>query len=227
MRNLASIFVLITLLCFSCQEQRKTITGQTLTLPEFSVIDTKFPLNLSELNLQTEEDLIQLNDGIVAKIEMTIYSFYLNECSGDSSETYFKLKDSFIGALRLQDKSWTIFVVLFKHLPGGQVNSKLLFYNNFSKYFIEKPLDFNIHALYDFENGKLKPSNLKNQLKINTPEIERVNCEADGESKFRLTRLYHNGTANAIETLVLKVADNNVDTVDFNRKWIGNGTEKP
>ena len=196
-------------------------------MPEFSVIDTKFPLNLSELNLQTEEDLIQLNDGIVAKIEMTIYSYYINECSGDSSETNFKLKDSFIGAFRLQEKSWTIFVVLFKHLPGGQVNSKLLFYNNFSKYFIEEPLDFNIHALYDFESGKLKPSNLKNQFKISSPEIEIVNSEKEEESKFRLTRLYHNGTANAIETLVIKVADNKIDTLDFNRKWIGVGTEKP
>jgi hypothetical protein len=196
-------------------------------MPEFSVIDTKFPLNLSELNLQTEEDLIQLNDGIVAKIEMTIYSYYINECSGDSSETNFKLKDSFIGALRLQEKSWTIFVVLFKHLPGGQVNSKLLFYNNFSKYFIEEPLYFNIHALYDFKNGKLKPSNLKNQFKISSPEIEIVNSEKEEESEFRLTRLYHNGTANAIETLVIKVADDKIDTLDFNRKWIGVGTEKP
>jgi hypothetical protein len=196
-------------------------------MPEFSVIDTKFPLILSELDLQKKEDFIQLNDRIDEKIEMTIHSYYFNECSGDSSETDFKVKDIFIGALRLQDKYWTIFVVLFKHFPVGQVNSKLLFYNNFSKQFIEEPLDFNIHALYNFENGILKPSNLKNSFKIIVPEIERVNCEKDRESKFRFTRLYHNGTANAIETLVLKVTDNKIDTLNFNREWIGIVSEKP
>ena len=211
---------------FSCVDRvgQQAAPGGRLVLPDLAVINSELPLKLPDLDLPDTQKTVHLNDGIEAEIRKTIYSYYFIDCSGDSSETYFKVKDTYIGTIRLHDSLQTIFMVLFKHLPAGEVNSKLIFYNNSTKEFIGHPIDFNLHALYDFNNGKLAPSNLKDSFKITTPEIELVDFDKDGINEFRLTRLYHNGTANTIETIVLKICNNNVDTVEFKQKWIGAGT---
>jgi len=218
MQYLTTLLLLTTLL--SCTDKIKgQATRSSLTLPDLSVTDASFPLNLSILNLKDKKNIIHLNDDIESKIKQTIYAYYFDVCMGDSSETQFKVRDIYVGTIRLHDTFQTLFLILFNHIPGGEVNSKVLFYDNQAKVFCDSLFDFNLHALYDTNNGKLKPSNLKQELKINSPEIELVDFDKDGRNEFKFTRLFHDGTANAIETAILKVANNRLDTLDFEQIW--------
>ena len=225
MRRIEPIFLLVTLLACRDGIKQTAPTKQNLSLSPISIIDANFPLTLSNINLQDTPNITHSNDEIENKIYQTVYSYYFNDCSGDSAETYFKLKDVYIGTIRLHDSLQTIYLVVLNHFPGGQVNSRILFYNNSSKQFIDKPLDFNIHALYDYNNGQLTPTNLKEQFQINSPEIQLIDYDKDNKNDFKLIRLYHNGAANAIETAILRVKNMKIDTLNFNQKTIG--TDKP
>lgn len=197
---------------------KEAIAPKPLPQILISVIDSNFPLHLNKIVLKDNEQTIQLNDGINSKIKQTIHEYYFKECFGDSLQTYFSLKDIYIHTIRLHDSLQTLFLVLLKR-PTGYVNSKVLFYDNLKKEFSPEAFNFNIFALYDFENGKLIPSNLKTAFKIKTPEIELVDADKDGINDFKFTRLYHNGTANSIQTTILTVKNAQIDTLDFDEKW--------
>ncbi len=194
--------------------------GQTRIVPDISAIDVKYPLSLKDINLHDSSQPVVLNDGITSQIEQTIIDYYFNECAGDEHESNFKLKETYIATIRLPDRQETIFMVLLNHIPSGQVTSKVLFYNNVSKTFEGKTLDFNINALYNFENGKLTPSNLKTVLNITAPEIELVDTNKDGQNEFKFTRLYHNGTSNVIEMMIINIAETHLDTIAFTRQLV-------
>ncbi len=98
----------------------------------------------------------------------------------------------------------------------------MLFYDNQKKEFADEMFDFNLWALYDFENGKLTPTNLKTDFEITTPEIEIVDFNKDGINDFKFVRLMHNGTFNAIHTTILTVTNNKIDTLHFDENPIGN-----
>lgn len=219
MKQVRLIFFLVSsLACSNCHNQQAK-TKHVFSSSNILIIDTKFPLKLSKINLSDSQNAIHLNDEIENRIFQTVYSYYIDDCAGDSSD--FQVKDSHIATIRLHDQLQAIFLVLLHH-PTGMVNGKVLIYDNSSKDFIDKPLDFNLHALYDYDNGKLKPSNLKETFKIDSPEIALLFDEEHKINNFKFTRLYHNGTANAIETAILKVTSNTIDTLDFNQNWISN-----
>lgn len=109
-------------------------------------------------------------------------------------------------------------MILLKHMPGDQLNSKIIFYNNISKTFVDTVIDFNIHASYDISRGKLITSNLKKHFNITTPEIQLVDYDNDKINDYKFTRLYHNGTMNAIETIILKVNNDKIERLSFDRK---------
>lgn len=215
---LLSIFVSCDRAQVGNANDQEAIAPKPLLQIPISAIDADFPLYLNEIVLEDNEETIQLNDGINSKIQQTIHEYYFRECSGDSLQTHFSLKDSYIQTIRLHDSLHTVFWVLLKH-PTGYVNSKVLFYDNLKKEFAPEAFDFNIFALYHFENGKFIPSNLKTAFKINTPEIELVDSNKDGINDFKFTRLYHNGTANSIQTTILTVKKAQIDTLDFDEKW--------
>ncbi len=187
-------------------------------LPDISAIDAKFPLSLIDINLLDSSNLVVLNDGITSQIRKTIIDYYFYECAGDSNEVNFTVKDTYINTIRLHDSLQTIFVILFHHIPSGMINCKILFYDNTTKEFADRTLDFNIHALYNFENGILTSSNLRTDLNISTPEIELVDFDKNGVNDFKLSRLIHNGTLNEIETIVLNVSRHKIDTLDFRQQ---------
>lgn len=231
MRLLINIFLLATLVgCSNKQadnlKDKATNDNAAPTFPKLSITNASFPLSLTDINFQDAKNIEVFNDGIEATITRTISDIYYNDCNGDSNQTYFSIDDTYIGTIRLRDSLQSIFMVIFQHIPGG-LGSKILFYDMVAKKFTDSTLDFNIHGLYDFDNLKLRPSNLKDGFKITTPEIELVDFDKDGIYDYKFTRLYHNGTANAIETTVIKVTGNKIDTLDFKQKWIGQGTENP
>lgn len=231
MRLLINIFLFATLVGCSNRQadnlrEKATIDKAAPTVAHLSITNASFPLSLTDINFQDTKNIEVFNDGIEATIERTISDIYYNDCNGDINQTFFSIDDAYIGTIRLRDSLQSIFMVIFQHM-GGKLDSKILFYDMVAKEFAESILDFNIHGLYDFDNLKLRPTNLKEDFKITTPEIELVDFDKDGVHDYKFTRLYHNGTANAIETTVIKVTANKIDTLDFKQKWIGLGTDKP
>ena len=155
-----STIVFIVFVLFSCVE-RQTKNSETQKNSCFnhvdsvviSAIEVKFPLYLTEIDLDDKENTVYLNDRIVSKIDETIKEYATDIEFYDSSQTYM---DNYINTFRLRDSLCTLFLVLLKHYPTGAVNSKVLFYDNQKKEFAEKIVDFNLHALYDFDNLEVK-----------------------------------------------------------------------
>lgn len=213
MRILA-LFLLLTAL-IGCADKNPDTTTNDRTAPHLTVIDAKFPLNLSTLDLNNEANIVELNDGIVSAISNTVQDYYANDCLSDSLHTYI---DTYIRTVRLHDSLTTTFVILLKHYPSEEVTSKVLFYDNEKKEFIGEPLDFKIYALFGFENDHLKPTNLKTDFNIEGPEIQLVDFDNDGIHDLKFTRLFHNGTFNAIHESILSLKNSRLDTLHFEER---------
>jgi len=224
MRTLTVILIMTILFSCSNRQTKNAEAGSDDKYEQpnefhISAIDGKLPLYLGELKLDDKHNSIQLNDGIVFKIEEVIKDYAKDFEFYDSSQTF---KDTYINTIRLHDSLLTIFVVLLKHYPTGDLNSRVLFYDNQKKEFIDNVFDFNLWVLYDFENGELKPAGLKTLFKINSPEIEVVDFNKDKNHDYKFVRLFHNGTFNAIHTTILTIKNNRIDTLFFDEKPIGN-----
>jgi hypothetical protein len=217
----------VTLVSCSNRQGGKPNDKATPPFPRLEIRNANFPLSLTNIDFHDTKNIEVFNDGIEAKIKETVSNIYYNDCDGDSNQAYFSIDDTYIGTIRLRDSLHSIFMVIFQHIPGGGLDSKILFYDMVTKQFTDNTLDFNLHGLYDFDNLELKPTNLKEEFKIMTSEIEIVDFDKDGVNDYKLSRLYNNGTANAIETTVIKVSGNRIDTLDFKQKWIGQGTGNP
>jgi|WetSurMetagenome_2_1015567.scaffolds.fasta_scaffold180453_2 hypothetical protein len=221
---LLGIFLLVIITGCSNSTTNKNQKNQnnklkTLNLPDIYAIDAKFPLTISNLDFKDKRNMLTFNDSITSKIEETIKEYYFTDCLGDSSETFFSIKDIYFNTIRLYDSLQTVFLIIFNP-PAQQLNSTVLFYNNTTKEFIEDKFYYNIQSLYNIDKEEIKPSNLKELFEIKAPDIELIDYDKNGKDDFKFTRLHHNGTENAIETIVLKLDDNKVDTLDFRRDWI-------
>lgn len=224
------ICLLIVVIFASCLDRQvnnnknKVPTGNNIFSEEFniSIIDSEFPLKISHINLDKQEVVTQIDDEVYSCIKQTVIEYYKKECIYDDSLT--SIQDNYIKTIRLKNDTRQIFLILLKHFPTGNVVSKVLFYDNQRKVFIGKPIDYNLHALYYYNNGKLESSNLKTIFEVSFPEIEIVDFNSSGKEGYKFTRLWHNGTANAIETIVINIYDNAIDTLDFDQKWLESRT---
>ncbi len=222
MRTLTAILLLTILFGCSNRKSKKDEVSNNdnhkhTSNFKISAIDRKLPLRLDELNIEDKNNTIQLKDGINSKIEEVIKDYAKDIEFYDSIQTY---KDTYIGTIRLHDSLQTIYLVLLKHNPANEVNSRVLFYDNQKKEFADNVFDFNLWVLYDFVNGKLTPTKLKTDFEITTPEIEVVDFNKDGINDFKFVRFWHNGTFNAIHTTILTVKNNKIDTLYFDYKPI-------
>jgi len=179
-----------------------------------TLIDTQFPLRLGEVDL-SKTPVYDVEDEVEARIRKTVNDYSTRACMADSVHTS---ADVYVNTIRLRDSLQTVFLVLLRHFPTSNVDSRILFYNNGTRSFVGDAIDFKIYALYDLEKGRLKPSYLKELLKIDHPEIAQVDHNEDGIMDYRVTRLYHNGTFNAIRTCVLSPKGSRVDALFFNEK---------
>jgi hypothetical protein len=204
--------------------QQKELNSPFKDLPEIRAIKTCFPLYLSRIDYD-KSDKVDVSTIVKNKIQQTILDFYFIECRGDSSESYFKIKDVYFNSIELADKDLIYYLVILSQRPGESIDSKIICYNTTTNSFFPKIIDFNIGFLYNIENGKLMSSNLKTLFKLDGPEIELVDFNRNGMNELKLARLYHNGTANATETSVLQLKNAVLDTLDFKQKWIGPESE--
>lgn len=205
------LFLLITALIGCADRNPDTKINDA----SFTVIDAKFPLDLSTIDLDDPANVIALNDGIISGISNTVQNYYINECLNDSLHTYM---DTYISTIRLRDSLITTFVILLKHYPSEEVASKVLFYDNEKKEFIGEPLDFKLYAQFEFKDGQLKPTGFKTSFNINGPEIQLVDFNNDGIHDLKFTRLFHNGTFNAIHESILTVKNSRLDTLHFEER---------
>lgn len=212
MRIPVSLFILSTWL-WCCDPHPEATNEQAAAA--IGAIDAKFPLDLSMVDLNDEENFVHLNDGITTTIANTVKAYYEDDCLGDSLHTYM---DTYIGTLRLPDSLITTFVILLKHYPFEEVTSKVLFYDNTKKQFIGEPVDFKIYGLFEFENGQLKPTSFKIDFNIRGPEIQLTDFDNDGINDLKFTRLFHNGTYNAIHEAILIIKNSRVDTLHFEER---------
>jgi len=200
--------------CFS--NLKKVAPKNELTL-DITCIDAKLPLYLSSVDFNNRA---HLSDEVTAKIKKVVCDNYFNDVVRNKVLKYSKIKDTYINTIRLHEKNQTIFLIIMKNIFGHNIRSKALFYDDVKKTFADKIIDFNINALYDVESNKLKPTDLKLQLKVNSPEIAVVDFKTGGKIWYKFTRLYHNGTANAIETFVINVSQDQIKTLAFKRQFI-------
>lgn len=244
METKISLIFLIALKLFSCQEvidnseeitkifygkndqetnrsERQTELENTFRIPKIEVFAAKSPIKLDLIDFEDQDKIQQISDGRVNGIEMVIKEYYLNRFR-ETEKNLLSMEDIYLNTIQIDNEAnQVLYWVIFKEITG-KVNSQILIFDNMKKEYIEYKHDFNIHALYDEINGKLKPSNLKESLEIDFPEIELIDFDGDKYADYRLRRLYHNGTANAFEEMIIEVKDSKVDTLKFERNWIRN-----
>lgn len=218
----AKLLTVLILCSLSCSDKKMDDVYEQSALDIFS-IDATFPLSLDKVKFSHKDETVKLDDHIKLEIENSVKDYYATSCLNDSLHTY---KDTYIATIRLKDSLQTLYLILLKNYPTGELSSKVLFYNSERKEFIGSPMDFLIYGLFDFENNELKPSYFKTTFKIDTPEIEREDFDGDGINDFKFTRLYHNGTSNAIHSAVLTTKNSRIDTLEFKETVIGKGTYK-
>ncbi|WP_147322674.1 hypothetical protein [Emticicia sp. C21] len=180
------------------------------------IINAKFPLKLTEIDWGNPNNIFRENDEKEAKIEETIKEYYREDNLPDKL-----LENYHISTIRLKAEFQTIYLILLRHYPTGYTNGKVLFYENETREFIPAVFNFNLFALYNNLDGKLKASNLKEQFKVETPEIQLVDVNGDNIKDFQFTRLAHNGTYNAIQTTVVSVKNMKIDTLIATENPIG------
>lgn len=198
----------------SCTDRHSSILSNSESKDNkasyITAIKSNFPLQLSEIDFRNKNNFIYLDRNIISKID-SVTQEYAHEIEfSDSSMTY---RDIYINTIQLRDSVLTIYLVLFKHYPTGMVNTKVLFYDNERNVFIENPHDFNVHAMYNYEKDFLISSNLKNELKINVPEVEKIDFNKDGANDYKFVRLIHNGTYNALQTFIFTFKNKTIDTL--------------
>jgi hypothetical protein len=216
------LIIVLLLMIGACCSDRKTTSGDVQESMDIYAIDAAFPLQLSNIdfNRSTSAKL----DGVIhSKIRNTIEDYYTNNCVIDSFHTY---QDTYLNTIRVKDSLHTIFLILLKNYPTEELTAKVLFYDNRKKAFIDETLDFKIYGLYEWDHNQLKPTNLKTDFKLDTPEIQVIDFDRDGVSDLKFTRLFHNGTFNSIHSAVLTLKNSNLDTLDFNEERLGKWTEK-
>lgn len=215
------VVCVLLLIGFGCANKNTADSTNAVAPSAITVSDSEFPLDLEAIDFDNTKKTAVVKEAIAAEIQKTIVDFYNSECDTECQKQ-FSIDECHLRTIRLTGKNQTLFVVILQGFPVRDLICKILFYNNASKQFIGQPLDFKIYALYDLENGKLIPSHLKKLFRIENPEIERVDTNADGTSKFRFTRLFHNGTFNAIDTQIVKVTKDSVEIIESTQKGIGN-----
>lgn len=201
------IITVVILLLSSCSnrvthdikpETADTSIGPLPPPPGIKVVSATFPLYLSKIDF-ANASYQKVPDNVGGHIVRMVF--------GES----VTMDDTYFNTVEIVDGMRTYYLVLEKQMPGGYLNGIVLCMDRRTGVFYRGSAELKLFALYDVDGKQLKPSNLKEQFKINTPEIEA----ADSVGDIRLTRLFHNGTYNAIERQVLRFSPEKVDTISM------------
>jgi hypothetical protein len=185
----------------------------------FGYMGDYFKVNISQMDWNDSARVHPPREIEEKRIRQIINDFYFIDCQGDSTESAFKLKDTYITTIYYYNRPFGLYIVLLQHPLLNQLQSKILV--RFGNDYLEQVVDFNLHALYNYKHGRIVPSNLRQKFGFNQPEVEiTVPKPGAAATAFILRRLYHNGTANAKETIILNATrELTLDTVYFKRDY--------
>jgi hypothetical protein len=222
----------LTILFLSCSTHKvendytnTKITKSLAKLPQIITVHTSLPLKIASIDYQKAKKSIP-SQFVSNRINKIITEFYYKECSGDTNQTYIKIKEVYFNTIDFSNDKITFYLILLNQIGGGGLQSKLIFYNRKTNAFYPYVVAFNLGHLYtyNYEDNSMIESNLKEIFKLNLPEIEQI-ASYDNSEIFRFNTLHHNGTENAIETCILRFFNNKIDTLSLGQAWIGNELE--
>ena len=205
--------VLISLWFASCVNE--TTSSQIAEETSVYVLNCELPLYLGRVNLEDTQNIEKLSGPIASRIRLEIEQFGGQFEFLDSTQ---KAESLLLKTLKLDNKEFSVFLMLFKYYTTDRLYSRAVFYQKETGRIIEDTFDFKIFALYNLEGFELVPTNLKTKLQIDSPELELYDLNEDGQMDIRFTRLYHNGTYNALQTTVLSINNNRIDTLATDHK---------
>jgi hypothetical protein len=206
------IFAFFFSACHHNAEQPKQQTVPALSPPSaHRILATtgSLPLHLSKINFSKSQQF-EVPANVDAKIDEELYSDHVAMYPAEGRDTYFN-------TVQLNDGEFSYYLIIIKQATG-MVNSILLKADNKSQVFYPGDIEFKLHAMYDISDSSLKPSNLMDLFKITSAEIDTLTL--NGSKCLKLTRLYHNGTENKLETTIVKWTSDKIDTLDTKSKWL-------
>lgn len=192
------------------KEVKETIDQKEYIPKEFYVIQAALPLDFTELDFNNTSKRISISDGKESLIRQSFseYLSYLGEAKA-LPPGY----QPYIGSIWIKESDHDVYIVVFKHITGV-LNTKIIIRNSYSNPALF--LDYNIHAMYSFEEGSIKPTNLMKTLFDGIPLFKITTIDDTGTSLFELNRLYHNGTSNLMENFIFEVDNlNQLDTTSY------------
>jgi hypothetical protein len=172
--------------------------------PEPLIIKAAYPFTFKKANIKDSPNFISLNDGSNAKIKEAVQE----ACNGAPYS-----QGQHIATFQLRDSHYTLYAVTATGGPTGEPSAQVLFYNNITNTFLPGSYQYKLFANYNFANSRFEPSGLRKHYKINGPDIEKLDYNHDGITDYKFTRLWHNGTFNALSTTVLSAAKGQIDTL--------------
>lgn len=185
---------------------------QSETHQSLHVLACELPLDLSKVNLKDTKNIVQISEGKIGAIEKVIHDFRMREW-GDLPEQY-STDDCYVGTLWLKGGPETLYYIILQHPVTKDLKAKILFLEK------NKVIEQNLFAMYSLDGPGFKKSELFEMLDIEAPQVQLSEVDGDGIEEYTFSRLYHNGTFNALETLIMNVQEPKADTLHFSRKWI-------
>jgi hypothetical protein len=185
----------------------------------FGYMGDYFQVKISKMDWLDSSRIHAPNINEEKKIKEVISDFYFNECQGDSLESDFKLRDTYLTTIYYYNRPFGVYMVLLKHPLMSGLQSRIFL--RFGDSLLKDVVDFNLHGLYNVNKGHIESTNLHQEFSFIQPEVQiTVPKPGAAATAVRLQRLYHNGTANAKEVLIIGTDYHlKLDTVYFQRDY--------
>ena len=181
-------------------------------LQKSDLLAVDLPLDLSKIDWNDSKSLVQISDWRRGRIQEVVNHYYAEECS--DLEGLYTPADCYLGTLWLRGASRDFYYVLLRHPVGGYLSARVFLPKG------EGSLRQNLFAMYEFEEEKLRKTKLFKSLELQDAQVQISDVDGDGREDLTLVRLFHNGTFNAKETLVVNFEESGVDTLHFRREGI-------
>lgn len=203
----------IVCLFFACKNKNaKTSTNhhfEALTLKAQALDSTLCLAHFEVDSLPTS--LMPIPNKVAQKSQALIEQRYF-ELGGDAAQTYFKPKDLFVTLLSHPIKTqYIVYLLILKNPVDEKVSIHCIGYNSLQDQ-IQNDYLIDFGASYTFRNGRFQAANL---IQKYMPK----NCiEFNHQAHIKLSKLVHNGTYNAQQTLILALDSEKLDTIFFEEK---------
>ncbi len=176
---------------------------------EIYVSKHTLPFDFSDLDLRDGLNRIRVSDKKEVWIREAVVQYFDSLDSPPLPENY----QLYLGTAWISDPIQDLLIVVLKH-PSGKVNSRIIICNNDSH--PPAVIDYNIHAMYQLDSGRLVETNLFSLYFDSSPLITIHSGIEHSSPQIIVNRLYHNGTSNLLEKSIFEVdSANNLDSLLF------------